>query len=120
MDETETAPAIALTSEIGESSEVVESSENAAVPVVAEAEADRPKSPWTPSYSVITQGPGVEGEVAADDSKEIAELEALEPTSQPQESVEITNGEVAAAAVVAVSAVATEVCLLDTFALLRV
>ncbi|KAJ7035002.1 hypothetical protein C8F04DRAFT_1099754, partial [Mycena alexandri] len=42
----------------------------------AESEIERPKSPWTPSYSVITQGPGT----PAADEEEIAELPALPPS----------------------------------------
>lgn len=43
-----------------------------------EPEADRPKSPWTPSYAVTNQGPGTED--VPDDSNELAELEQL-PTA---------------------------------------
>ncbi|KAJ7170627.1 hypothetical protein C8R43DRAFT_980281 [Mycena crocata] len=42
---------------------------------VQESEIERPKSPWTPSYSVTTQGPGI----SASDEEEIAELPVLPP-----------------------------------------
>ncbi|KAJ7739773.1 hypothetical protein DFH07DRAFT_75674 [Mycena maculata] len=40
-----------------------------------EPEVERPKSPWTPSYSVTTQGPGI----PASDDLELAELPVLPP-----------------------------------------
>lgn len=61
------------------------------VSTVALDAAERPKSPWTPSYSVIMQGPGV-GAPEAEDSEEIAELEQLPPSADETavESVVIT------------------------------
>ncbi|KAJ7707761.1 hypothetical protein B0H17DRAFT_530812 [Mycena rosella] len=41
-----------------------------------EPEIERPRSPWTPSYSVVTQGPGI----SASDEAEIAELPVLPPS----------------------------------------
>ncbi|CCM04302.1 uncharacterized protein FIBRA_06473 [Fibroporia radiculosa] len=46
-----------------------------------EAEIERPKSPWTPSYSVTVQGPGTD-EVTAEDQDEIAELDQLPPPAE--------------------------------------
>jgi len=40
----------------------------------AEPDIDRPKSPWTPSYSVLTQGPGTPGQVA---EAEVAEVQPI-------------------------------------------
>ncbi|KAJ6619702.1 hypothetical protein B0H10DRAFT_2216541 [Mycena sp. CBHHK59/15] len=48
-------------------------------------EVERPKSPWTPSYSVITQGPGI----STPDEEEIAELSLLPP---PVNVVDTTEG----------------------------
>ena len=50
---------------------------------------ERPKSPWTPSYSVTTQGPGT-----VEEEKEIEQLEQLPPVVQeeavPTPQVEVT------------------------------
>ncbi len=84
----EDAPTIAVTDE--------DSGEPAHIPdvtPVVELEAERPRSPWTPSYSVITQGPGTESENVADDA-EIAELDQLPPPIEKEVSeteVPLTN-----------------------------
>jgi hypothetical protein len=44
--------------------------------LVPASEVERPKSPWTPSYTVTTQGPGI----STSDEQELAELPALPPS----------------------------------------
>ncbi|KAI0925994.1 hypothetical protein AcV5_008576 [Taiwanofungus camphoratus] len=51
-----------------------------------EAEEDRPKSPWTPSYSVTMQGPGTGAPDVTEDGDEIAELEQLPPPAAEAQS----------------------------------
>ena len=78
VEEAVEAPAIAVTSETAEDTPLVVDTDAPAVPA---ADIERPKSPWTPSYSVTTQGPSVTEEEA----KEVEELEQLPPpVGQPQ------------------------------------
>ncbi|KAJ7274471.1 hypothetical protein B0H12DRAFT_1088899 [Mycena haematopus] len=53
-----------------------ESTDNAGLSAARESEIERPKSPWTPSYTVTTQGPGI----SAADEQELAELPVLPPS----------------------------------------
>ena len=75
------APAIAGTSETSEETTLVVDAEASVAPAAADIE--RPKSPWTPSYSVTSQGPGI----AAEDSKEVEKLEQLPPPAEQPEVV---------------------------------
>ncbi|CAL1716485.1 unnamed protein product [Somion occarium] len=83
------APAISITTDATDGDEVAPTT-----PVIVNA--DHPKSPWTPSYSVVTQGPGV----VDDDAAELKELEQLPPADQitpvedaPAIQAEEQNGE---------------------------
>ncbi|KAJ7650329.1 hypothetical protein FB45DRAFT_1050367 [Roridomyces roridus] len=65
--------------------------ESLAVPA---GEIERPKSPWTPSYSVTTQGPGI----PTAEELEVADLPVLPPpvqiiadTSEPEPTVTVTS-----------------------------
>lgn len=90
---------------------MVETSEAIVTP---EVETERPKSPWTPSYTVTTQGPG-----AADDSKELAELESLEPQAEvvvdTEEAVAVAAASVAVTSVVAAEVRFIHLSLVDSF-----
>ncbi|OCH94442.1 hypothetical protein OBBRIDRAFT_145465 [Obba rivulosa] len=50
-----------------------------------EVPTERPKSPWTPSYSVTVQGPGAEAEA------DVEELEQLPPTTVQVHAVDIVT-----------------------------
>ncbi|KAK7044230.1 hypothetical protein VNI00_007952 [Paramarasmius palmivorus] len=47
---------------------------------VQSSDIERPKSPWTPSYSVTSQGPSIAAE------EDIPEIERLPPSSEPEEA----------------------------------
>ncbi|KAH8100109.1 hypothetical protein BXZ70DRAFT_206856 [Cristinia sonorae] len=85
-EETDTAaaegtPEIAITPDVSESTAEVTAQEP-----------ERPKSPWTPSYSVTTQGAGI-----SDDAKELDELEKL-PEVEPVTAVAPSVSELAVVA----------------------
>ena len=73
-----------------ESVEVAESVAISRSPSPSPSVQEHPKSPWTPSYSVTTQGPGAN----AEEEKEIEQLEQLPPVVQeeavPTPQVEVT------------------------------
>ncbi|KAF7791216.1 hypothetical protein EIP86_002230 [Pleurotus ostreatoroseus] len=87
------APVIAVTAEASE--EFIVSSEPNAEPKESDSEAARPASPWTPSYSVTTQGPGTETEVA-DDAEELTALEKLPSAEEPPAGEHTESGNVVA------------------------
>ncbi|KZT07623.1 uncharacterized protein LAESUDRAFT_811890 [Laetiporus sulphureus 93-53] len=62
----------------------------------AATETERPKSPWTPSYSVTRQGSGVDAD-ADEDKEEIAELEQLPPPANEAQAESSTVEETAIA-----------------------
>lgn len=105
----EDEPAEASTPEISVTPDTTAASEDDPVPSTpAVAEADRPKSPWTPSYSVVVQGPGI----VADDAAELKELEQLPPAEevQSEEPVIVVEAEEPAVQSEEAPAVEVEVC----------
>ncbi|KZT22365.1 hypothetical protein NEOLEDRAFT_1171378 [Neolentinus lepideus HHB14362 ss-1] len=67
------------------SAESQEADTRALSPVPDDVQEERPKSPWTPSYSVTTVGSGLqESEIAAQE-QEIEQLEQLPPTAVTKE-----------------------------------
>ncbi|KAJ3552185.1 hypothetical protein NM688_g4289 [Phlebia brevispora] len=92
-----TTPIIAITSSDGveEMEEVSVPTEPVSAVEEPKVEAEHPKSPWTPSYSVTTQGPGTD---VPDDSEELAALEQLPPADkQPEHEQEVKSDEQEAA-----------------------
>jgi hypothetical protein len=65
--------------------------------VVADVHSDeeRPKSPWTPSYGVTTQGPDMSGLAAEDEIvlKQLPPLAATGPAIQPLAEEPTTSSE---------------------------